>query len=59
MLLLCIFFSFVGFKKCAGTNVNWFVLNAKLLVIDEKVLRDGITFFVVERETSVVGIQSG
>jgi len=59
MPLLCIFFNFVGLKKCAGTKVNCFLLKAKLLVIDEKLLREGIPFFIERREPSVVGIESG
>ncbi len=58
MPLLCIFYNFVGLKKCAGTKVNCFLLNVKLLVIDENPLLEGITFLIAGREPSVIGIQS-
>jgi hypothetical protein len=49
MPLLSIFFNLVGLNKCAVGNFNCLFFSAKLLVVDEKALREGIAFLVMGR----------
>jgi len=47
---LFIAFNLVGFKKRLSGNTNCVFIGADLLVIDEKPLREGITFLAVRRK---------
>ena len=55
MPLLLIAFNLVGFKKRLLGKTNCVFIGADLLVIDEKPLREGITFLVVGRKPPGVG----
>ena len=58
MLLLGIAFNLVGLKHCTVGNMTCFFFSAKLLVVNEKTFREGITFLVVGWKPSVVSVKS-
>ncbi len=49
-------FNLVGFRECPVGNVDSFLFCVKLLIVDVKVLREGITFLVEDRKLLPLGV---